>query len=79
GVDRPSTSDVLSWGLKGESAASLGVLVRWIKSRVLAHERKAEALTSDDGNEELTPPFEREALVAECKDLQRQIRTLHPA
>lgn len=38
----------------------------------------ANRFASGDGDEEHTPPSEREALVAECKDLQRQIRTLHP-
>lgn len=44
-VSGPSTEDVLAWGLKGDRATQLGILVRWITTRTATHQREIEALS----------------------------------
>ncbi|CAM9755576.1 unnamed protein product, partial [Scytosiphon promiscuus] len=82
-VRGPSTEDVLAWGLKGERASQLGIFVRWITTRIATHLRENEALSRLDGDEdqdeEPQPPTDRQMLVSECKDLERQIKSVYAA
>ena len=42
GVDSPSTEDVEGWGLTGEGAEQLGILIRWLKNQLVIYERARE-------------------------------------
>lgn len=42
GVDNPTTEDVKGWGLTGERAEQLGILIRWLKNQLVMYERARE-------------------------------------
>lgn len=41
-VDSPTTEDVEGWGLTGERAEQLGILIRWLKNQLVMYERARE-------------------------------------
>ncbi|CAM9162130.1 unnamed protein product, partial [Ectocarpus sp. 6 AP-2014] len=80
---RPSTEDVKAWGLHGDAAEQLAMLLRWMRRRLAT---KGDATTApssfsggeDEDNAEQPPPLDREGLVSECKDMTRRIKVDDP-
>ncbi|CBJ30023.1 hypothetical protein Esi_0171_0038 [Ectocarpus siliculosus] len=76
---RPSTEDVKAWGLHGDAAEQLAMLLRWMSRRLATNDDTTAAPSSfsggeDEDNAEQLPPSDREGLVSECKDMTRRIK-----
>ncbi|CAM9704401.1 unnamed protein product, partial [Ectocarpus fasciculatus] len=76
---RPSTEDVEAWGLHGDAAELLAMLLRWIRSRLATKDGTTAAPSSFSGAEgedddQQLPPLDRQGLVFECKDMTRRIK-----